>query len=146
MPSISPVNIYVDDCKNPEIAFTSPKNNDQIDIGVVNLIGNASDDDGIDYIEIWVDTEDNKLRVELNGVTTYNFNTNDFSVESGVHTAYAIAYDLAGNKSNTASVSFFTTDILPIVAKPDVTTPMLICTQPFTVDFGDVGKCKQILY
>ncbi len=90
------------DTTPPQIAISSPKNSSFVLTPTVTITvaGNASDDVGIQSVEL---STDNVTWVPANGTHSW---TGNITVQAGVTTIYARAIDLAGN-SKTVRISVY---------------------------------------
>jgi len=90
------------DTTPPQIAISSPKNSSFVLTPTVTITvaGNASDDSGIQSVEL---STDNVTWVPANGTHSW---TGNITVQAGVTTIYARAIDLAGN-SKTVRISVY---------------------------------------
>jgi tetratricopeptide (TPR) repeat protein len=82
------------DVSDPTVSFQSPSDGDTVS-GTVSIQVTASDDQGIDYVEIYIDDI-------LGGTLTtspYNYNWDTTSVSDGIHSIKAVAYDTAAKKA-----------------------------------------------
>lgn len=90
------------DNEAPSVSITSPTNGSQV-TGNVTISVDATDNVGVDKIEIYID---NVLKKTLT-TSPYNYTWDSSTATNGTHTIYAKAYDAEGNvgTSNTISVS-----------------------------------------
>ena len=90
------------DTTPPQIAISSPKNSSFVMTPTVTITvaGNASDDVGIQSVEL---STDNVTWIPANGTHSW---TGNITVQAGVTTIYARAIDLAGN-SKTVRISVY---------------------------------------
>jgi hypothetical protein len=100
----------------PTASITSPVNNATIS-GQTNVAVTASDNCGVNKVELWVD---NKLS-QTTTRSPYSFSLNAGALSVGRHTLVAKAYDRAGNVGSSAGVT---------VNVPDTTAPKVSFTSP----------------
>jgi hypothetical protein len=99
----------------PTVSITSPTNNSSVSKGTVSISVSATDDIGIQKIQVWTldaSYSDNKTFSGSNKTETATFTWNTSSYASGSNqTLYARAYDTSGNYSDTSiAVLIETTD------------------------------------
>lgn len=93
-----------EDSQPPAIIWSSPSDGDTLS-DVETLTVNATDDVGIDKIEFYCD---GKLIGTITSGMTYSWDS--ANVANGTHKLKAIAYDKAGNKTETAKITVTTTN------------------------------------
>lgn len=93
-----------DDSQAPTIAWVALVDGDSL-TGTEDLTVNAADDVGIDKIEFYVDE---KLVGSIASGMTCSWDS--ANVANGSHQLYAVAYDKAGNKTETAKITVTTTN------------------------------------
>lgn len=121
------INNTTADTTPPTVNISSPGNN-AIVSGQFTLKVDATDDDVISKVEIYID---NILVTTLNQAPyTYVLNTNDYSL--GTKTFKAIAYDQSNNKAESIKRFKFTSEI-------DTTPPTILITTPETLTIAKPG-------
>jgi thermitase len=88
------------DATAPSISITSPSDNSSVS-GTVTVLVNASDDIGVAKVELYVDGS--LYATSATAPFSLKWNTRKFG--AGFHTMQAKAYDAAGNKGESPSVS-----------------------------------------
>jgi hypothetical protein len=108
------------DTTPPIVSITSP--NPSITVsGVIPISLNATDNIGIKNVELFI----NGNSVAIDSTNPFSFSWDSSSVKNGMANIYAIAYDDAGNKSQSATVA---------VNVSNQITPVLTDTTPPTVN------------
>ena len=99
---------FIVDLTPPDIWIITPQNNTCVGVSNITIVWNASDNYGIGYYMVGIDS---KEWVNISESTTYTFE----NLSDGVHTICVKAVDLAGNTNS--KVILIVVDLLP----PEIT-------------------------
>jgi hypothetical protein len=97
----------------PTVEISLPYNGQVFGSGEVVITASAQDSHGVEKVEFYGDD----VLIGTNSASPYNVS---WTPSAGTHIVHAIAYDIAGNSSTSADVSFII----------DVTPPTVTITQP----------------
>ncbi len=106
-----PVTVYNPDVTPPTATLTGPANGSVVK-GTVAVTAAASDQSGIANVVFYVDG----AQAGQASTAPYTFSWNTASVLDGTHQVYAIAYDTAGNSTQTATSTVTTHNAAPTVS------------------------------
>ena len=90
------------DTEAPSVSIQSPLGGDEVS-GVVSVQVNASDNNGLDKVELY-STANGLEGTSTLDATIHTFNWNSDAIENGQYGLYAVAYDDAGNSSTSETV------------------------------------------
>jgi len=96
------INFSVLDVIDPVATLVSPLDNSSVN-SPISISGSATDNLGVVLIELYVDGA--KI-----GSASSSFHTLSYTLSAGPHSAFAKAYDAAGNSATSSSVSFTVLD------------------------------------
>ena len=91
------------DNSEPEVAITSPTNDEYLDVGTVDVTGTASDGAGVSKVEVDVDGNGYNSATDTSGDndwSTWSFTTD--SLTAGTHTITAKVTDMGGTTATTS--------------------------------------------
>lgn len=105
-----PYNIFIDpSIQIPTVSISTPSAGSRVE-NLVNVVGTATDDEGIDRVEIAVD-EGNYQKIE--GTEFWSTTLDCSSWDDGPHTIRVRSWDRERNESPAAEVSFFKDTVKP---------------------------------
>ena len=90
------------DTTPPVVSIQSPLGGDEVS-GVVSVQVNATDNDGLDKVELY-STANGLEGTSTLDATIHTFNWNSDAIENGQYGLYAVAYDDAGNSSTSQTI------------------------------------------
>ncbi len=105
----------VNDNITPSVALTSPTNNFSIK-GTVTISANASDNVGVTNVEFYC----NGVLLYASNVAPFSFKWDSSTVDNGVYTIIAKAYDNAGNAKESLSATVLVSNPVPDLTAPTV--------------------------
>jgi hypothetical protein len=114
--SISPVITVTVDTTNviPSVNIRNPLDG-QIVSGIVNIVAEATDDDGVERVEFYIDG----IKEQIVSAPPYTYSWNTMQVKAGDHNIYAKAFDLNSNSgispAITVTVDTSIDNTLPVV-------------------------------
>lgn len=114
----------VADTQAPTAQITSPAASSSVS-GVVTVAVNASDNVGVDRVELKV----NGTVVGVDSATPFSFSWNSAGVANGMNTLVATAFDKAGNATASNPVALNVANAPPPVVK-DTTAPVVMIDNP----------------
>ena len=106
----------VTDTTAPTLSITNPSNGETIS-GTVNITLQASDDNGVKQVKIYIDGS------EVSTGYSYDWNTTTYA--NGSHSIYAKAWDYSNNEGTSTSINVITNNQVT-----DTTPPTLSITHP----------------
>ncbi|MBC7452759.1 MAG: S8 family serine peptidase [Massilia sp.] len=114
----------VADTQAPTAQITSPTASSSVS-GVVTVAVNASDNVGVDRVELKV----NGTVVGVDSATPFSFSWNSANAANGMNTLVATAFDKAGNAAASSPVAVNVANAPPPVVK-DTTAPVVMIDNP----------------
>ena len=119
-----PYNLYLDpDSDLPICGITNPYSNMRI-VGNLNIVGTCVDDDGVDYVELVLDgDEDHPIRAE--GAEFWSYYLDTVKLEEGPHTIKVTGYDINGLPGNPTTLTWQLDRLQPITTE---TTEEVVAT------------------
>ena len=120
-----PYNLYLDpDSDLPICGITNPYSNMRI-VGNLNIVGTCVDDDGVDYVELVLDgDEEHPIRAE--GAEFWSYYLDTVKLEEGPHTIKVTGYDINGLPGNPTNLTWQLDRLQPITTVLDRTMGMLV--------------------
>ena len=109
------VNVMVDNAP-PQVSLSAPANGAFV-TGTLAVSATATDNVGVSHVEFY---RDNVLQ-NADSTAPYTFNWNSTTVTQGAHTLYAIAQDISGLRTTSATITVTVDNTDPTVA---ITSPI----------------------
>lgn len=114
----------VSDTTPPVASITSPTASSSVS-GVVIINLNVSDNVGVTRVELYV----NNKNVAIDNTSPFGFSWDSKGVNNGMNSLYVVAYDAAGNRTQSKEVVVNVANTTPPVTK-DITPPTLRIVNP----------------
>jgi len=109
------INVNVDNTP-PQVSLTAPANGAFVTGTLVTVSASATDNTSVNKVEFYLDS----VLLFTDGLSPYTFNWNSTTVTDSAHTLYAIAQDMNGLRTTSASVAITVDNTAPTVA---ITSP-----------------------
>lgn len=103
------------DLSTPQLSLTNPKPGDKMK-GMIKLEAAASDDVALERVEFYIDG----ALAAIEKVSPYSASYDTNKLAKGDHKIFAVAYDAAGNRSQTAEMSFSVDNTVIVPPQPPV--------------------------